>query len=136
MRKVLDSWAVLAWTKGEQPAAERVRALFLAAERGDLMLLINLVNLGEVYYISYRLRGKTFARRLLEVLTRSVTTVSADSLYLEAAEYKAQFPISYADGFALATAIRENAWLVTGDPEFRALETGLPLKIEWLTREP
>ena len=35
---------------------------------------------------------------------------------------KARFPLSYADAFAVATAIRLGVCLVTGDPEFAAVE--------------
>jgi ribonuclease VapC len=41
---------------------------------------------------------------------------------LEAARLKGRFLVSYADAFALATAIRMNAVIVTGDPEFRRVE--------------
>jgi hypothetical protein len=34
---------------------------------------------------------------------------------------KAQFPLSYADAFAISTALRSQAMVVTGDPEFRAV---------------
>jgi predicted nucleic acid-binding protein len=47
---------------------------------------------------------------------------------IEAAKLKAQHAISYADAFAAATAIRRGAVLVTGDPEFRALEGTVTLK--------
>jgi hypothetical protein len=47
--RVLDAWAVMALLKGEQPAAERVRAMFKAAERGDQTLLMNIVNVGECF---------------------------------------------------------------------------------------
>jgi predicted nucleic acid-binding protein len=40
---------------------------------------------------------------------------------LEAARVKAQFPLSYADAFAISTALRSQAMVVTGDPEFRAV---------------
>ncbi len=39
---------------------------------------------------------------------------------LAAARLKARFPISYADAFAAATALRAGAQLVTGDDEFHA----------------
>jgi hypothetical protein len=32
---VLDAWAIMAWLKGQQPAAERVRFLLDAADRGE-----------------------------------------------------------------------------------------------------
>src|SRR5207302_333595 len=41
---------------------------------------------------------------------------------LAAARLKARFPISYADAFAAATALRAGARLVTGDDEFHALD--------------
>lgn len=42
-------------------------------------------------------------------------------LTLEAARITADFPMAYADAFAMTTAIREDATVVTGDPEFRAV---------------
>jgi hypothetical protein len=42
---VLDAWAIMAWLKGQQPAAERVRFLLDAADRGERKT--NIVNLGD-----------------------------------------------------------------------------------------
>jgi hypothetical protein len=36
----------MAWLKGQQPAAERVRLLLDAADRGERKLAMNIVNLG------------------------------------------------------------------------------------------
>ena len=47
-----------------------------------------------------------------------------------AVRLKARFPIAYADAFAAATAIRMNAVIVTGDPEFRRMEH--LVTINWL----
>ena len=50
-----------------------------------------------------------------------------------AATIKARYPISYADAFAVATAIRHDAPLVTGDPELRATPANeKALKLEWI----
>ncbi len=49
---------------------------------------------------------------------------------LEAARIKTQFPVSYADAFAVATAIKERAVLMTGDPELKHVEA--LVTIEWL----
>jgi ribonuclease VapC len=54
-----------------------------------------------------------------------------NDLVLEAAEIKAQYPIAYADAFVLASAIRENALIITGDPEFKEVEH--LVEIHWLT---
>lgn len=44
----------MAWIKGQQPAAKKVRSLFEAAERDERKLLMNIVNLGEVFYVSVK----------------------------------------------------------------------------------
>ena len=49
---------------------------------------------------------------------------------IDAAKIKARFPLSYADAFAVATAIRFGACVVTGDREFAAVED--TVDIVWL----
>lgn len=49
---------------------------------------------------------------------------------IEAARLKAGHAVAFADCFAAATALRERAVLVTGDPEFAKF--GGALKIDWL----
>ena len=44
------------------------------------------------------------------------------SLILEASRLKAKYPLSYTDCFAAAQAIRSEASILTGDPEFKAVE--------------
>lgn len=46
---VLDAWAVMAWLKGQEPAAGRVRTLFEEAQKRQQTLCMNIVNLGEVF---------------------------------------------------------------------------------------
>jgi predicted nucleic acid-binding protein len=50
---------------------------------------------------------------------------------LEAARLKAKYAISYADAFAAATAKRIDGRVVTGDPEFKAIES--EVAVHWLT---
>jgi ribonuclease VapC len=50
---------------------------------------------------------------------------------IDAARIKAEYPLSFADCFAVATAIRESAIILTGDPEFKKIEH--LAKIEWLS---
>jgi len=47
-----------------------------------------------------------------------------------AADFKARYKISLADAFAAALAKERKSELVTGDPEFKALEK--EIKIHWL----
>jgi len=48
---------------------------------------------------------------------------------------KARYAISYADGFAAATAMLQGAPLVTGDPELRVMAAKeKALRLEWIGR--
>ncbi len=58
------------------------------------------------------------------------STSGKSTTVLEAARLKAGFSISYADAFAVATAVRMDAVLVTGDPELRQIEHLVP--VDWL----
>jgi uncharacterized protein len=130
---VLDAWAVMAWLKGQPPAAARVRVL-LHATGARHKLLMSIVNLGEVFYLSVKARDFTYGERVLEHLRSRTTIVSAsDDIVMLAASLKARHTISYADGFAAATAMLNNAPLVTGDPELQAMSAQLKmLRIEWI----
>ena len=55
----------------------------------------------------------------------------AGDLVLAAAEIKAKYPIAYADAFIVATAIRESARVITGDPEFKTVAH--LIEIDWLS---
>ncbi len=133
---VLDAWAVMVWLKGQQPAADRVRALLEAADRREQRLSMNIVNVGEVFYLSVKARNVVYGRRVLETLQPRVTTISAhDELVMLAATLKARYAISYADGFAAATALLQDAPLVTGDPELRVMAAKeKALQLEWIGR--
>lgn len=63
---VLDAWAIMAWLKGQQPAAERVRWLLEAADRRERKLVMNIVNVGEVFYLSVRARDVAYGERILQ----------------------------------------------------------------------
>lgn len=131
---VLDAWAVMAWLKNQQPAADRVRSLFEAAERRQTTLLMNIVNLGEVFYLSVTARDLAYGERVLDNLRPRLMIVPAsDSLVMTAAGLKSRHAISYADAFAVATALLRDAPLVTGDPELQTLAASeKDLKLAWL----
>ena len=133
MKSILfDSYAVLRWVQKEK-GYEKVRALLKACREQSLKGYMNQVNLGEVYYLIIRRIGLPEAKIFLENFQRlPVEMVLPDSeLIWQAAEIKALHPISYADCFAAATAIRFQASILTGDPEFRKL--GNLVSVEWLS---
>jgi ribonuclease VapC len=130
--RVLDSWAVVAFIEAEEPAAEKMEALFAEAHEGDTPLLISAVNLGEVWYSLARAYSEGEAdRSVARVLHLGVEVVEVDwALAKQAAAFKVKGNISYADCFAAALAKQHKAELVTGDKEFRQVENAV--KILWL----
>jgi predicted nucleic acid-binding protein len=120
---VLDSWAILAFLRAEEPGAAAMRRYLRRAQSGNLRLLLNVVNLGEVFYRLLQLTNEARAdERLAQVKALPIDIIPArESLVLEAARVKATHPLSYADAFAVATGRAENAPVITGDPEILAL---------------
>jgi predicted nucleic acid-binding protein len=116
----LDSWAVLAWLDGDEPAAGAVQAAF-EAERPWMSWL----NLGEVSYLLQRRHG---ADETAAVIRRLRAALALDEVtperVLAAARVKAEHPIAFADCFAAATATAREATLLTGDPELLERELG------------
>jgi len=89
-----------------------------------------------VLYQVERLHGFYAAQRTL-VLAESLPISLLDAtreLVLDAAHIKANHALSYADAFAVAAAQRQNATILTGDPEFQTVES-LSI-IEWLPKKP
>lgn len=131
---VLDAWAIMAWLKGQQPAAHFVRNLLDSAERREQTLVMNIMNLGEVFYLSAKAKDLAYGQRVLGGLRPILAIESAtDELVMHAARLKAEHAISYADAFAAATAIAREAPLVTGDTELRAVAAvEQKLKLQWI----
>jgi len=120
---VLDSFALLAYLRDE-PGAESVQALLEKASRKDAPLLMTEVNYAEVKYIILRKDGKEAWREVAASLgSLPIEFVPATrSLADTAADFKTSHRISLADAFAVALAREKKSDLVTGDPEFKALE--------------
>ena len=130
-RRLLDSWAILAFLNDEDGAAEVAEHLRTAIET-EAPLLVNEINVGEVYYIVARHRSIDAAERVLdhlETLPLELVPNAFDDV-LDAARIKAVHPLSYADAFVVATAVRFGATVVTGDREFEAVSELVP--VEWL----
>jgi predicted nucleic acid-binding protein len=129
--KVLDSYALMAFFEDES-GADLVRELILKAEENRVNLLMSVVNLGEVWYAIARTNSPEVADQYIgEIRGMAIEIVDADwQLTRQAAAYKASGNISYADCFAAALAKAKKAELVTGDKEFKPLES--QIKIQWI----
>ncbi|MBI2939302.1 MAG: type II toxin-antitoxin system VapC family toxin [Chloroflexi bacterium] len=128
---VLDSFAVISLLR-QQPGGERVRELLRQAAAGGATLRLSAINVGEVVYIEQRSKGTAGVQAFLAELRRAPVIVEDASWerILAAAHVKGQYPVSYADAFAIALAEEHGATLVTGDPEFRVVAGRVT--IEWL----
>jgi predicted nucleic acid-binding protein len=112
MTECLDSWAVLRWLEGSEPAAGRVEDSLRSRP------VMSWINLGEVAYIVERLSGVDRAERVVRQLRHQLTLdLPTETRVLEAARIKASYPMAFADAFALATAVAYSATVLTGDPE-------------------
>jgi predicted nucleic acid-binding protein len=116
----LDSWAVLAWLDGDEPAAAAVQDVF-ESERPWMSWL----NVGEVAYQVERRHGAGEAALVVRRLraASALDDVTAERV-LAAAHIKAEHPIAFADCFAAATAAARDATLLTGDPELLERNVG------------
>ena len=131
---VLDSFALLAYFRAE-PGGELVRGLLRQARNQAAHLCMSLINVGEVYYLMRKERDIDRAEEMLggvRTMPISLVSVSEERIFA-AARLKGEYPISYADAFAAGLAGELGATLVTGDPEFKALETRI--RILWLPQK-
>jgi len=128
---LFDSFALLRFFYHE-PGAEKVRELLNDAVNNDIPRLISAINVGELIYIIQRRSGEQAKLQMFVKLKKLNFTIipCPNELIFRAAELKARFAMSYADTFAVASAIEHGASLVTGDPEFRQVEH--LVKIVWV----
>ena len=128
---VLDSHALIALLFGER-GCEKVTALLERAAEAERPALVCAANWAEVGYTVTRKAGAEGwrqARDRLLGLPIKIIDVGQD-LAERAGELKVPGRMSLADCFAAALAIELGADLVTGDPEFKAVEDRL--RIVWL----
>jgi ribonuclease VapC len=127
----LDSHALLKLLRDE-PGADTVSQLLERAGQRDQPVHMTEVNYAEVQYIIRRKDGDSaWATVAGELSAAPIEFHPATRLLADiAAGFKARFRLSLADAFAAALAKEMKAELVTGDPEFKALEK--EIKIHWL----
>ena len=130
-RYLFDSHALLAFFQ-EEKGTEVVAKILRRALKQRLDRLICVINLGEILYITKRRFGDN---KKVEILGRVhqlgfKILPAPEALVYKAAELKADYPISYADCFALACALEQSAILVTGDPEFK--KVAHLINIQWI----
>jgi predicted nucleic acid-binding protein len=128
---VLDSHALLKLLLDE-PGAETVALILEKAGQRDQPVHMTEVNYAEVQYTVRRRDGDAAWTAIAnELRAAPIEFHAADRRLADmAADFKARHRISLADAFAAALAKERKTELLTGDPEFKALEK--EIKINWL----
>jgi len=131
-KRLLDSFAMIAYLNKEK-GFKKVRDVMYDAQKSGDSVLMNEINLGEVFYILFRKRGPEKADYFTETILASLPILTVSNGFadvINAAKIKAEHPLSFADCFAVDTARKYNAVIMTGDPEFKNIDQ--LVEIEWL----
>lgn len=130
----LDTFALICYLHNEK-GANKVQELLKLAKKGKAQLFMHKISLGELYYIVYKQEGETEADliygRVKQFPVQFIEDLS-EVFLLSAARLKGGYRMSYADSFAAALAIQKRLTLVTGDPDFKSLESDKKIELLWL----
>jgi len=133
---LLDACALLAFLNDEE-GAEIVNGLLEQAERQEIILSINAVNLIEVYYDRIRIIGSSHADELIQELRDtfpfSVIETIDSAIVREAAHLKSLGKMSFADTILVATAYCTGATIVSCDHvELGSIEQQSQIPFLWI----
>ena len=129
--KILDSWALLCYFEG-QKGGEKVLELLTQATQTNQQLLISTVNWGEVLYTVEIRHGKeqrNTIEKTMGMMNLEIMDVD-QNLTREAASFKSEFGLPYADCFAAALTSLNKGILITGDRDFKKIES--QIEISWI----
>lgn len=131
---VLDSYALLAYFERED-GWDTVAQLLANAAADRYALYDCVVNWGEVLYITELAYGPEKADEVDTIMEElPIEWVDADrELTREAARFKVDGGLAYADCFAAGLALKTEGEVVTDDPEFETVAG--QISVRWLTRD-
>ena len=120
---VLDSWSIIAYLEDE-PSGQKIADIIANAHEEEIPVCMAVINAGEVWYIIAREISEQEANNSINQLYElRIQFKDIDwDLTQQAARFKSQHNMSYADCYAGALARSIKADLVTGDSEFKAIE--------------
>ncbi len=128
---LLDAYGLLLFLQKEGPY-QIIKTRFRDAQDNGNPILINEMSVGEIFHVTANVHSIEKAEAflpLLEVLPLETISNNLESI-LQAARIKAQYALGYISALVTVTAERENAVLLTGDPEFHKVEE--VIDIQWL----
>lgn len=130
---VLDANAVISFVEDEA-GAHRVERLIGEAVTQGALLLMSVLNWGEVFYYAWQRHGEEKARGMMANLSRLPLDLIPVDLpqALKAGEIRAVHNVPYVDAVAAALAESRQATLVTSDRDFEKLGRRVP--VLWINR--
>ena len=132
---VLDACAMLAVLSKEQ-GADKVVNFYKKATSGEITLVMNKLNLLEVYYDLFRAYGKERADAFIAEIKQSPIVINhelSDEIFAEAGRLKASYRISLADSVALSQTVVLGGALLTSDHhEFDTIEAKEDINFVWI----
>ncbi len=130
----LDTFALICYLHNER-GADRIEELLKSAKAGKVDLFMHKINLGELYYTVCRKEGESEADlvygRIKDFPIQFIEDLG-EGFLLTAARLKSFYKMSYADSFVAALSIQRGLVLITGDSDFKPLETDNKVKVLWL----
>jgi predicted nucleic acid-binding protein len=115
---LIDSWAWIEYFKGSEAGA-RAREII----EDDEESIVSTINLAEVYRWILKFYGEEVADEKVDVIKKRCFVIDVDpEIAIASAKIKHEMRFGLGDAIVLATARRENAKVVTGDPDFKNLE--------------
>ena len=132
-KRLLDSYALLAYLNKEA-GFEKVKTHLAVAQESGNFIIMNEINIGETYYILHRKRSAEKADYFIDTVLEGLPILRIPNDFyaiIAAARIKAEYPLSFADCFAIVSAQHEDAVVITGDPEFKKVKH--LVEIEWIS---
>ena len=132
---VLDACALIALINNED-GSDIIEDVIRKAQAGNASIIMNKLNLLEVYYDAYRTYGEDVANKLINNINKPPFSIHAelsDDVFKEAGRLKASYKISIADSVALAETIISGGKLLTSDHhEFDVIEKAENIEFHWI----
>jgi len=100
-----------------------------ASNVNDVIEVYVLDSFALIAHLEDEARGVKVTKILKKAQQLKIIEADMD-LTLKAAKLKSKYPVAYADCFAASLAVKKDAKVITGDPEFREMED--EVKVEWI----
>jgi len=122
-RYLLDTSAILA-LRGDEEGADDVEFILRESESGTAEVYASFMTYMEAYYKVWQVEGEESAKRMYaELISLPVRRIDLNNqILLKAGAIKANYRLSVADAWIIASAMEVEAYLVHRDPEFEQVK--------------